>query len=372
MHVPFIDLQSPTQRIKERYLQALDAFLDRANFILTEEVATFEKQWAAYLGAKFCAGVSSGADALYIALVAAGVKAGDEVITQGNAYNASVTAILRAGAIPRFVDIAPETLTLHVSLIESLITPRTRAIVPVHLFGQSCDMISLEKICKKHGLVIVEDSAQAHGATFADRPLGSWGIANAFSFYPTKNLGAFGDAGSVVTNNKEMYDAVIALRNLGQVEKNDHQYFGTNMRLDPIQAIALSLKLPFLGDEIKQRKASAAYYTKHLESLAPQLSIPYIVEGADHIFHLYVVQSLSMDRDLLRTELAARGVDTAVHYPVPVYKQPFFVRDFSQSVVDACPVADEAASKILSLPLFAGITEVQLDYVVNALREILM
>ncbi|PJC25474.1 MAG: erythromycin biosynthesis sensory transduction protein eryC1, partial [Candidatus Tagabacteria bacterium CG_4_9_14_0_2_um_filter_41_11] len=216
--------------------KAVESMLDRGPFILGPEVEAFEKAWAGYLGVKHAVGVSNGADALYLALIASGIKPGDEVITQGNAYNASVTAILRAGAVPRFADIDSNTLQIDVAKIESLITGKTRAILPVHLYGQFGDMEKLARISKKRNLKIIEDCAQAHGAELAGKKLGSFGRVNAFSFYPTKNLGAFGDAGAVVTDDEKAAEQLRALRNLGQVAKNEHRYLGTNMRLDPIQA----------------------------------------------------------------------------------------------------------------------------------------
>lgn len=366
MKVPFIDLSQSTQRVKGQYLERVSGFLDRANFILSPEVGQFENEWAAYVDTEHCVGVNSGADALYLALVSLGIAPGDEVITQGTAYNASVTSILRTGAVPRFADVDADTLTIVPALIEQLITVKTKAIMPVHLYGQAADMEAIMAIAKKHNLVVVEDCAQAHGAAYHGRKVGSWGDAGAFSFYPTKNLGAFGDAGAVTVNTESLRDELRARRNLGQTAKNEHRYFGTNMRLDPLQAIALSLKLPYLAEEIHERQALAERYDRLItEAKLPLMPVSHL-SGATHVYHLYVVQSLSVARDELARRLADEGVGSAVHYPVPVYQQPFY-----SGPVDACPVSDAVCERILSLPLYPGLDQKQQEYVVAALKKII-
>ena len=366
MKVPFIELSQSTQRVKGKYIERISGFLDRANFILSPEVEQFENEWAAYVGTEHCVGVSSGADALYLALVSLGVGPGDEVITQGTAYNASVTAILRVGAVPRFADVDPDTLTVAPALIEQLITDKTKAIMPVHLYGQAADMESIMSIAAKYNVVVVEDCAQAHGAAYNGRRVGSWGDAGAFSFYPTKNLGAFGDAGAVTMSSVSVRDEIRARRNLGQIAKNEHRYFGTNMRLDGLQAIALSLKLPYLSDEIRERQTLAEQYDKLIADAKLPLKPVSHLPGATHVYHLYVVQSLSMQRAELCRRMAEQGIGTAVHYPVPIYSQPFY-----QGPADACPVSDAVCVRILSLPLYPGLTQSQQKHVVYALSEIM-
>src|SRR3989344_1913117 len=362
MRVPFVDLTVVTDQIKDAYLEAVTRLLDKKHFILTAEVEAFEKAWAEKCQARYCVGVSCGADALYLALVAARIRPGDEVITQGNAYNATVIAIMRAGGVPRFADIDEDTLTLDVSKAEALVNAKTKAILPVHLFGQANDMAAVSELAKKHNLVVVEDCAQAHLAEFEGKPVGTLGNVGAFSFYPTKNLGAFGDAGAVTTNNEKIYREILARRNLGQVAKNDHQYFGFNMRLDPMQAMALNLKLRYLEENTQARKTAGAYYDKLIDQDDLPLRPVQKVKGADHIYHLYVVQSTKMNRDDLMKRLSELGVETAVHYPVPVYKQGFY-----EGPKDPCSVTDKVLERIISLPFFVGITREQQEYVVESL-----
>lgn len=367
MKIPFTDLRSPTKEIKKEYLSAVKKLLDRGHFILTEEVAEFEQAWARTIGTKYCVGVSSGSDALYLALMACGVKSGSEVITQGNAYNASVVAILRAGGIPRFADISKDTLTLDPQNIEPLINKKTRAILPVHLYGQPADMKTITTIAKRYNLAVIEDCAQAHLAEHEGKCVGNWGDVGAFSFYPTKNLGAFGDAGCVTTNNKAIYEEILARRNLGQVAKNNHLYLGFNMRLDPIQAVALTLKLKNFREATAKRQTAAQYYNELLN--AARLPIQPIKQNArgTNVYHLYVVQSLAVNRDELRAKLAEFGVETAVHYPVPVYCQPFYA-----GPKDPCPVTDEISNRILSLPMFYGIKRKQQEYVIESLKKVIL
>ena len=365
MKVPFVDLSATTDRIKTEYLAAVEKLLAKGRFILTEEVEEFEAKWAEAVGTAHCVGVSNGADAIYLALAAVGVGQGDEVITQGSAYNASVTPILRLGAIPRYADIHSDTLTIDPKKIEPLISERTKAILPVHLYGQPCDMEAVMEIARAHRLAVVEDCAQAHFAEWNDKKAGAWGDAGAFSFYPTKNLGAFGDAGAVVTTRDDVYKKVQAMRNLGEVQKNDHRYLGFNMRLDPIQAIALNLKLPFLQEVTAGRIAAGAYYDTLIRDA--QIPIRPVARHPDaaHVYHLYAVQALERDRDQIRTALDLRGVETQIHYPIPVYRQPFYT-----GPADPCPVTDEVLGRIFSLPMFAGITKEMQEYVVGSLKAI--
>ena len=366
MEVKFTDLTGPTRQIAKKYLKAVEKFLGKGNFILTDEVRNFEKDWARTVGADFCVGTSNGADALYLALKALEIGEGDEVITQGNAYNASVTAILRVGAMPRFIDIDPDTFCMDAGKIESLITNKTKAIMPVHLYGQMNDMKAIAAIAKKYNLAVIEDCAQAHLAKFNSRYAGVWGDIGTFSFYPTRNLGAFGDAGAIVTGRKDLYEKVLALRNLGQTAKNEHRYLGFNMRLDPIQAIALILKLKFLPAATQKRIKAARYYDQLLEKAGVSIKPQVGDSRATHVYHLYVVQSLSYDRDKLREELSKRGVQTAIHYPIPVYRQPFY-----KGPKDPCPTTDKILTRILSLPMFDNIKRQEQNYVVQCLKEIL-
>ncbi|MEY4731172.1 MAG: Pleiotropic regulatory protein [Candidatus Parcubacteria bacterium] len=364
MKVRFTDLTGPTQRIRKEFLERLGLFLDKANFILTDEVKEFEEAWAKFIGTEHAVGVSNGSDALWLALKAFDIGPGDEVVTQGNAYNASVTSILRAGATPRFADIDPKTFLIDAAKIETLITPKTRAIMPVHLYGQASDMTAIMAIAKKHKLVVIEDCAQAHGAAWEGKKVGSWGDAAAWSFYPTKNLGAFGDAGAVTTSDARVAEEVRMLRNLGQASKNDHERLGYNMRLDPVQAIVLSLKLPNLDGASKIRQTAAGRYDKLIDEA--KLPVQYMHRHADatHVYHLYTIKLLQGDRDRVRERLAKREIDTGIYYPMLVMDQPFYPKDLPR---DACPVATVTAHSILSLPMHETIAPEEQQYVIESL-----
>ena len=365
MNIPFIDLQPTTEQIREEYLKQVDLFLQRENFILSPEVQQFEQAWAKTIGTEFSVGVSNGADALYLALLVLDIGAGDEVITQGTAYNASVTAILRTGAVPRFADIDEKTLTLTAESAAKLITNKTKAILPVHLYGVSGDIEALVKLAQEHSLFVIEDCAQAHLAEYKGKKLGNWGDIGCWSFYPTKNLGAFGDAGALTFNNPELLPKLQALRNLGQSSKNVHDFLGTNMRLDPIQAIALNLKLNYLADNTAKRVEAADYYRQQLKKLNSKICLPEIIEGASPVYHLFVIRLLQKNRDEAVKLLNQAGVNCAVHYPVAVYNQPFF-----KGLKDYCPVTDLVLSQIISLPFWPQITHEQQDYVISSLDNV--
>ena len=368
MVVKFNDLSGSTQEIKKEFLERAATLLDKANFVLTDEVKDFERAWASYIGTEHAVGVSNGSDALWLALKAFNIGPGDEVITQGNAYNASVTAILRAGAIPRYVDIDAKTLLMDAAKIEERITPTTRAIMPVHLYGQASDMSAIMAVAKKRKLTVIEDCAQAHGAEWKGKKVGAWGDAAGWSFYPTKNLGAFGDAGAVTTPNAKIAEEVRMLRNLGQAAKNEHVRLGYNMRLDALQAIVLSLKLPHLAEAMRKRQLAAVRYDKLFDEA--QLPVKYVSRHTDatHVYHLYTIQLLKGDRENVRKQMAEKGVETGVYYPVLVMNQPFYPKELPR---DACPVAAETTRSALSLPLHADITSEEQEYVVGSLVAIL-
>jgi len=364
MKVLFNDLTISTDQIRDVFLKKVEILLDQKNFILGPEVENFEKKWTDYIGTKYSVGVSSGADALYLALITAGIKPGDEVITQGNAYNASVTAIIKAGAVPRFVDIRSDILQIDTDKIVPLINEKTKAILPVHLYGQSGEIDKICEIAKKHNLVVIEDCAQAHGATYNGKKLGTFGLLSAFSFYPTKNLGAFGDAGAVMVNDENLHQELFARRNLGQTEKNQHKYFGTNMRLDPIQAIVLSLKLEFLEEVNKLRCESAEFYDEIIKSKNLAVDVVGIATKATSVRHLYVIKLRDQNRDDVQRKMKDLGVETAVHYPTPVYKQSFY-----SVSLDNCPITDDLSEKVLSLPIYYGITKEQQVHTIESLRR---
>ncbi len=368
MKVKFVDLSEPTQAVKKEFLKRLGAFLDKANFILTDEVAEFEKEWAVYIGTDYAVGVSNGADALWLALKSLGIQEGDEVITQGNAYNASATAILRAGAVPRYADINPKTLLIDPSKIEPLINSKTKAIMSVHLYGQASDMSAILAIAKKHQLFVIEDCAQAHGATWQGKKVGAWGDVAAWSFYPTKNLGAFGDAGAITTSNARVKEEVRILRNLGQTSKNNHTHLGYNMRLDPIQAIALSLKLSYLDEAIRKRQLAASLYNELFDQAKLPVEYVHCDPSATHAYHLYPIKILKGEREKVCEELKKREIGTMLHYPVLVINQPFYLKNLPR---DNCPISEETARAILSLPLHESITKAEQEYVIDSLKSIL-
>lgn len=363
--VRFNDLTAPTRAVKKAYLAAIARMLDRAHFILTPEVEEFEKAWAAAVGVGFALGVSSGSDALYLALRALGVGEGDEVITQGNAYNASVTAIMRVGAVPRFADIDADTWTMNPGLAERLVTKKTKAIMLVHLFGQPNDMASLARIAHRRALRVVEDCAQSHGARFRGRMTGAWGDVGAFSFYPTKNLGAFGDAGGLTTSDRALYDNMKILRNLGQDGKDNHVEYGFNMRLDAMQAAALSLKLKRFGAGTRGRIGAARRYDRMIRDARIPLRPQARLAGADHVYHLYQVSTSAAPRDEIRRALKEQGIETGVYYPLPVYEQPFFRA--MRLKRDPCPVSDRIVAGIFALPLYPDISASAQRRVIQAL-----
>ncbi len=356
MTVPFIDLRQEAAQIKSDYLSIVSEILDSGYFMLGQHVEKFEKAFALRQGVAHCVGLSAGADALYLALHTLGIGQGDEVIVQGNAYNASVTAILRVGATPVFVDVDLQTARMMTGQIEAVITERTKAIMPVHLYGQSNNMAAISLIAKQHGLRIIEDCAQAHDALWDGKPVGSYSDIAVFSFYPTKNLGAFGDAGCIVTNNWDHAEKIRALRNLGQAKKNDHIYEGYNMRMDVFEAACLNLKMEHLSSYTQARISAAQFYHQNLKSVTPLGQDP----RAQHVYHLYVV--VCDDRQKIIDALEKKDIGYAIHYPLPVYDQPFFKGERPD-----CPNTDRLCKSILSLPLFSNISQDQQQEVVAAL-----
>ncbi len=364
VRVPFNNLSDATGRVLNSYLKEVKSFLGRNNFILSPEVSQFEKSWAALSGTTFAVGVSSGADALFLALSVLDIGPGDEVIVPGNAYNASVTAILRVGAVARFADISPTTFQMDPEKILPLINAKTKAVMPVHLYGSSCDMNRVVAIAKKHNLFVVEDCAQAHLATWNGKKLGSFGDVSAFSFYPTKNLGAFGDAGALVTSDKKLYEKLLVLRNLGQSGRNNHVELGFNMRLDPLQAIALSLKLKFLKKDTGLRRKKAKLYGRLIKHAKLKVRVPVLSPKLGSVSHLYVVTLPQGERERIKQKMLSLGVETAIHYPVPVYRQPFW-----KDIVDPCPESDLLADTILSLPFYPALRESDQRYVIESLQK---
>jgi dTDP-4-amino-4,6-dideoxygalactose transaminase len=361
--VPFVDLKAQLASIRNDVLSAVADCLDSMDLILGPNVRAFESEFASYCDARYGVGVGSGTDALYLALRTCGIGPGDEVITVSHTFVATAEAIIVAGATPVFVDIDPETYTMDPTCIEAAIGPRTRAILPVHLYGQMADMEAITEIAQRRGLLVIEDACQAHGAEYRGRRAGSVGDAAAFSFYMSKNLGAYGEAGAVTTNSRAIAEGVAMLRDHGSVRKYAHDDIGVNARLDEIQAAVLRVKLRHLDTYTALRQAHAQEYAQLLEGAG--VEVPIVRDGATHVFHLYVVQT--SDRDHVARVLADRAVATGVHYPTPIHLQPAF--SGVGRVVGELAVTERVANRILSLPMYPELQPTQLAYVAECLRE---
>ena len=360
MQIPFLDLLRQQQEIDTEVKAAVTRVLDSGNFILGREVAAFETEWASYCGVRAAAGVANGTDALTLALLASGaVREGqaDEVITTPLTAGYTALAIRNAGGVPVFADIDPRAYTLDPSALEKAITPHTRAIVPVHLYGQLAAMDEINEIAKHYGLIVIEDAAQAHGATLNDAHAGSFSQAAAFSFYPTKNLGACGDGGAIVSQDEELIERVKALRQGGHPASLQGESAGRNSRLDEMQAAILRVKLRQLERWTERRRSIAARYLAELQ--ATELVLPTATAG--HVYHLFVVQHHKRER--IRMQLRSRGVETLIHYHYLLHQQPLFRR----AEQCALPVAERVAGKIFSLPLNPQLTDEEVSAVIAAL-----
>jgi dTDP-4-amino-4,6-dideoxygalactose transaminase len=359
MNIPLIDLTTQHHMLRDEINAAIQGVLDRGDFILGQEVTRLEEEFAAYCGAKFAIGVDNGLSALELSLRALGVGTGDEVIVPAHTFTASAASVTFAGAKPVFVDVNPETLCIDVEKIEAAITNRTRAILPVHLYGLPADMDSILEIAEKHNLVVVEDACQAHGAMYKGKRTGSLGHAAGFSFYPTKNLGACGDGGIVTTNDEKAAAAIRALRNCGQTSKNVHELMPFNHRLDNLQAAILRVKLHYLDQWIASRRELASVYNRSLAG--SNIMMPVEPFGYQHVYHLYVIRA--DNRDALQAHLKERGIGTAIHYPKPVHLQPFYTQQGGAE--GQFPVAEKICNEILSLPMYPELTEEQVKIVAS-------
>jgi dTDP-4-amino-4,6-dideoxygalactose transaminase len=361
--IPFNDLRIRGTPLESGIRDAIARVVDSAWFVLGREVEAFERELAEALGVETAVGVGNGTDAISLALESLGVGPGDEVVTSPLTAAFTALAVSRIGATPIFADVEPDTLSLSPESVEERITERTRAILPVHLYGNACDMDRLMAVAAGRGLVVVEDACQAHGGSYAGRPLGGIGDAGAFSFYPTKNLGALGDGGMVVTRDPDLAERVRRLRNGGQSSRYRHELRGVNSRLDEIQAAVLRVKLPHLETWNEKRRALAASYDRALEGTLAMPVRPR--EGSVSARHLYVVRT--PERDGLMRHLEARGIQSLIHYPVPTHLQPAYA-DASASE-GSCPIAEDAARSIVSLPLYPSMTEADVRRVAAAVRD---
>lgn len=358
MKVPFLSFDGMHQPIKEELSQAFNTVLNSNWFVLGEQVKKFEQGYAAFNEVAHCVGVSNGLDAIYLALKILGIGAGDEVIVPSNTYIATVLAVSYLGATPILVEPDENTCNISPANILKAITRRTRAIIPVHLYGQICDMTQIMAIANDHNLFVVEDNAQSHGARQQGKISGSFGHINATSFYPGKNLGALGDAGAVTTNSDEYAQMAKVLRNYGSEKKYYNEYIGHNMRIDELQAALLQVKLKFLQGWTQQRRQVAATYNEALMNVA-DLVLPFCYAQEGHVYHLYVVRTAQ--RDALQAWLAAQGVGTLIHYPVPPHLQAAYAHlGFKKGDF---PLAEEIANTCLSLPMWPGMTNSEAMYV---------
>lgn len=376
MQVPFVIFKPLEKELDKDIRVAFDRVYTRSWYIEGEEDKTFEASFAYYCGTKYAVGCGNGLDSLMLSLKALGVGSGDEVIVPSNTYIATALAVTYVGAKPVFVEPDIRTFDIDASLIEAAITPKTKAIMPVHLYGQACDMDPIVAIAKKHGLFIIEDCAQSHGATYKGKKVGSFGTAAGFSFYPGKNLGALGDAGAVVTDDKELADRVRALGNYGSDYKYHHIYKGNNSRLDELQAAFLSAKLTSLDKVNENRRATAKKYLDGIENT--NVFLPFVPDYAEPVWHIFGIRvkteaeksgkaELGTGRKSLEEHLNRAGIGTNKHYPIPMHLQECY-KDLGFKKGDF-PIAEEISSTELSLPMYYGMTDEEVQYVIEKINE---
>lgn len=362
--IEFAGLHQQYNEVAEHIEQAVKRVLKGGWFILGQELEKFEQEFSRYIGTKFAIGVNSGSDALLLAVQALGIGDGDEVLTVSHTFISTVDSIVRNSATPVFVDINPNTYCIDTSQIEKKITKKTRAIIPVHLYGNPADMSAIIEIAKKYNLHVIEDASQAHGAKYNGKRVGSIGDVGCFSFYPAKNLGAYGDGGMVVTDNAELAEKIRELRNYGQPQKNVHDFIGINSRLDEIQAAVLSVKLRYLDKWNETRRENAGRYNELLSELA--VVTPIEKESSEHVYHLYVIRCGK--RDNLRQHLLRYNIHTQIHYPIPVHKQKAYL-DLGFDVRLA--VTEGICDEILSLPMHPWLIEADIKTVADAVKSAL-
>lgn len=366
MNVPFLDLKAQLVSIQQEIADAMAQVMESCAFAGGPFVTAFEHDFAAFCRCEQAVGVGSGTEALWLSLAAMGIGEGDEVITVPNTFIATAEAISFSGATPVFVDIDEKTYTMRPDQLEAAITSRTKALIPVHLFGQTADMDPILEVARGHGLFVIEDACQAHGAQYKGRLAGSIGDAGSFSFYPGKNLGAYGEAGAVVTNSLELAEAVRSLRDHGQTAKYRHNRIGWNGRMDGLQGAVLSIKLRHLPDWNAARIRHAATYTERLSEME-DIILPIKAEYAHHIFHIYAIRVA--ERDRVMDHLADMGVSCGIHYPVPVHRQQAY--DFMGLGEGSFPASEKCARQLISLPMFPELTDEQIQMVTDALKHCL-
>lgn len=365
-NIPFVDLKREFALIKNEVVKCIVEVIERGCFILGQNVELFEQDFADYCNVKFAIGVASGTSALTLGLDAAGITQGDEVITSANTFVATVNAICRKNAKPVLVDITPQTYTMDIDRVKEKISSKTKAIIPVHLYGQPVDMDPIMELAEKHDLVIIEDCCQAHGAEYKGRKVGSIGHIACFSFYPSKNLGAYGDAGIVVTNDQNIAEKVRMLRNYGQSKKYHHESLGYNSRLDEVQAAILRVKLKYLDLFNEKRRKRAEMYSNLLNDIP--LHLPIEATFAKHVYHLYVVRCEDKNcRDKLQQFLNSKGIHVGIHYPIPTHLQKAY-SDMGYKEGDF-PITELCANTILSLPMFPQLEVAEINYICDSITE---
>lgn len=361
--VPFVDLKLQYNSIHEQINSSIFSVVSSTSFIGGEEVRTFESAFANACGVKHCVSVGNGTDAIYIILKSLGIGVGDEVITVANSWISTSETISQTGAKPLFVDIEPDYYSIDLNKIEEKISSRTKAIIPVHLYGQMAEIDKISAICKKHNLLLIEDCAQSHLAEYKGIKAGTTGIASSFSFYPGKNLGAYGDGGAIVTNDGSLAEKMRMFANHGGIKKHQHVIEGINSRLDTLQAAVLNVKLPHLEKWNEQRLQNALLYNKLLYDMA-EITVPKIRDEAKHIFHLYIIRAER--RDVLMNYLLEKGIQTQIHYPVILPLLPAY--QYLNHKPEEFPIASSHQDKILSLPMFPELTNDQIEYVAENIK----
>lgn len=362
--IPFLSFTERNIKAKDDILNVFEKFYDSENYVLGNFTKLFEDDYARFNDTKHCIGISNGLDALHLSLLALGVKAGDEIIVPSNTYIATVLAVSFTGATPVFVEPDIHTFNINPHLLENALTTRTKAIIPVHLYGQSCQMDKIIAIAKKYNLYIIEDNAQAHGATFDNQKTGSFGDINATSFYPSKNLGALGEAGAITTNNDELAEKVKVMRNYGTHVRYHNDIIGYNNRIDECQAAFLSVHLHHLHQWTQERQQIAQWYHQYLHDIS-DVTLPLTAEKATHVYHLYVIKTKR--RDVLQQYLSDHGIGTLIHYPIPPHLQRAYQHlGFKKGDF---PIAEELASTCLSLPIWVGLKETDVILISDLIRN---
>lgn len=360
--IPLVNLQKEYACLKPQIDQAVQRVCKNGQFVLGNEVKRFEQAFANYIGTDYAIGVNSGSDALVLALKTLGIQKNDEVITVSHSFISTTDAISRTGAHPVFIDIDPETYCMDPTKLEEKITPQTKAILPVHLYGHPADMKQIMDVAEDHNLAVVEDACQAHGASYNGKKVGSIGDIGCFSFYPTKNLGCYGDGGIVVTDNEDLAKKMQLLRNYGQSKKYYHDFLGYNSRLDEIQAAILRVKLPFLDTWNDKRRELAKIYSTHLEDCG--IVLPLERSYAHHVYYLYVIQV--ENRDVVRKQLEQSGIQTLIHYPIPIHRQKVYAPRHGR---DSLRVTDTVCKQILSLPMNPWLDSKEIGFISGSLKN---